>query len=385
MAIEQLRNGKWRVREPNGRKPDGKPDYIVRTFDRKKDAEAFQAEVRYKKNQGLVALPAKKTFGQLIDEFLEVKRVKRRRRTIDGYEHIAERHVKPALGHYSLEAIVKSPLVLEKYLLSLREVSGKGRNRKGKPLSQKTIAHHRQFIHSVLEWAFKKRLIPHNPAKLIDPDLPRCQKVERTIPTKEDVEKLLNHLKGNYELFIPVLLAVKTGMREGEVLGLRWQDVDFENKVLYVRQAAKWTKKDGLFFEEPKTPESQQPIEIEEKLVACLREHQRNQKKMAMKLGLGKAYNPLNLVVCRKDGRPFKPNHFSSRISKVMKRLGITGNFHSLRHFHGTLLIDLGFDIQTVAARLRHSNPTTTLNIYVKTRRERLREAAKTFEDWLSV
>jgi integrase len=163
-------------------------------------------------------------------------------------------------------------------------------------------------------------------------------------------------------LHLPVLLAVTTGLRRGEILALRWRDIAFEGGTLAVRQSLEETKA-GLLFKEPKTQKSRRVIALPQMALEALRHHKAEQAKH--RLMLGPAYQVNDLVCCQADGQPFKPRNITNSFWELTERLSMRGlRFHDLRHSHATLLFKHGVHPKVVSERLGHSTVGITLDIY---------------------
>jgi integrase len=149
-------------------------------------------------------------------------------------------------------------------------------------------------------------------------------------------------------------------MRRGELLALRWQDVDLDGFHVKVERSLEHTKALGYRFKTPKTKHSRRTISVPDSTVDMLRDHRRQQLELRMALGMGKP-EPDALVFCRHDGRPLPPNHLTYRWRRAV---GGKWVFHALRHTHASALIAAGQDVVKVSRRLGHSSPTITLRTY---------------------
>lgn len=179
-------------------------------------------------------------------------------------------------------------------------------------------------------------------------------------------------------LYLPVLLAVAMGMRRSEILGLTWQDIDFNAETLTVRPSV---GKGGVIHA-PKTPHSRRTISVPPLGLHALRQQKARQAER--RLQLEPAYQNPGLVIAQEDGRPSAPVSLTHAFRKVAKREGLTGlRFHDLRHTSARLLLASGVDMKTVSSRLGHSSATTTLNIYAHTLRETDQRAARKMDQIL--
>jgi len=165
-----------------------------------------------------------------------------------------------------------------------------------------------------------------------------------------------------HRLYAPVLLAVTTGMRRGEILGLRWKDVDLQAATLAVRQSLQTTR-EGLSFKAPKTKKGRRSISLGPTAIDGLRRHRAGQAKV--RLALGAAYQDNDLVCARPDGAPTDPGEVSKGFAALVRQIGLPPiRFHDLRHTHATALMRAGVPPKVVSERLGHSSVGITLNTY---------------------
>ena len=160
------------------------------------------------------------------------------------------------------------------------------------------------------------------------------------------------------------MLAMFTGMRRGEMLGLEWQDVDMEKKELRIVRNSIYTKNTGIQTTTPKTKKSMRKITIPTIIVELLQEHKLKQSyQQAM---AGSDWVDTKRIFTQWNGMPMHPDTMSEKCKKFLNQLGLEGyHLHCLRHTHASLLIADGADIQTVSSRLGHEQTSTTLNMYV--------------------
>jgi integrase len=162
-------------------------------------------------------------------------------------------------------------------------------------------------------------------------------------------------------LYVPIVLALATGLRRGEVLGLHWQDIDLTTGVLQVVRSLEQTN-EGLRFKSPKTKRSRRPVVLPASVLELLRHHKVKQLEERLLLGLGKG----DLVFTRVDGRPISPDTFTSWVARVAKRAGV-GHImpvHGLRHTHITNLLRANVHPKVASERAGHSSVGFTLDRY---------------------
>jgi len=173
---------------------------------------------------------------------------------------------------------------------------------------------------------------------------------------------LLEGLEGRV-MQAPVLTALYTGLRRGELLALKWANVDLDGKVLRVKEALTETATE-IQVKTPKTDKGFRDVTLPDMVVDILRRHRQQQLEQRMALGLGRL--PADaLVFPRPDGTHQSPHDFSSAWGVVARSIGLPDvTFHALRHTHASQLIDAGVDIVVISRRLGHASPNVTLGIY---------------------
>jgi len=341
----------WLVRIFLGRDADGKRKYYNKTIHgTKKDAQKFLTAKTREKDLGVFVEPASIAFGKFLDRWLEeIARNKLRARTFDNYESLLNCHVRKILGAKRLSDI------------QAYEVQKLYNDMKKANYSPKTIRH----VHNVLSPAFKQaikwKMLIQNPCDLCE--LPQMVKTEMMYFTPQETAKFLDVAKDDkyYSVF---LVAIETGMRPEEYLGLQWKDVDFENSAISVRRALVVKKGGGFIFTEPKTKKSRRSIPISNTVKKALKAHRR--KQLAERLKLGAAYENFDLVFASDIGTPllhgnllrrhFKPIRDKAELPKI--------RLYDLRHTTATLLLSVGENPKVVSERLGHASIVLTLDTY---------------------
>ena len=184
---------------------------------------------------------------------------------------------------------------------------------------------------------------------------------EIEIIPEDQIQVVLRKLRGR-SMYMIAALALSTGMRRGELLGLRWQDVDLNSGTLRVVQSLEQTKA-GLRFKAPKTKHGRRTIALPPSIVAELRTHWKQQQEQRLALGLGKAPETA-LVFPTRDGKPRSPGALTKEWTRAMKEADMKVTLHALRHTHASSLIAAGVDVLTISRRLGHASPTITLGVY---------------------
>jgi integrase len=279
-------------------------------------------------------------------------------KTAERYRELVRLQIRPHLG--SLKVRVISPSRIEQLYGDLRAGMGPDGKDGSRPLSPKTIGHIHRILVQVFALAERDRLIQSNPAR--HAKRPKEASGEIEILRESEVRTVLEKLQGR-RLWLICALGLSTGLRRGELLGLRWADVDFDTGRIHVTQSLEETKA-GLRLKPPKTKQGRRQLSVPVSIIAELRSHRRKQTEQRLALGLGKDTED-GLVFRQPDGSPLCPNRLSCewrRAVSILKLPKVT--LHAWRHTHASQLIAAGMDVVTVSKRLGHANPTITLSVY---------------------
>ncbi|MGH7926394.1 MAG: site-specific integrase [Candidatus Binatia bacterium] len=328
----------------------------------KKEAELALAKLIHAVETGLDFNATKWTFGEYADRWLQSKAKKVRPKTIQRYSDLMRLHIVPVIGNIKLLKL--KPLHLEKVY---EEADARG-------LAPQSVLHLHRVLFTALKQAVAWQLIPRNVAESVTPPRPERRDVEPMTP--REVIRVLETVADS-ELEMPTVLALGTGMRLGEVLGLRWSDVDLGKKSARISQAVQETN-DGLMFVPPKTHRSRRSVSLPAFVVNALRKHRKEQSER--RLIVGSAWHDLDLIIERGDGQPVRTSSLSSRFAARMKKGDIKLTFHGLRHGHASLMLAAGVHLKVVSERLGHSTIGITADLYTHVADE-VHEAAATSLD----
>lgn len=341
----------WYVRIFLGRDANGKRKYFNKTIHgTKKEAQKFLTAKLREKDLGIFVEPAAIPLNEYLDRWLEeIAKNKLRARTFDNYESLLRSHIRETLGAKRLSDI-------QSY-----EVQKLYNGMKKAGYSPTTIRHAHNVLSSALKQAVKWKMLMQNPCDLCE--LPRQEKPEMKYFTPEETTKFLDAAKDD-KYFTAFLLAIETGMRPEEYLGLQWKDIDFENKALSVRRALVVKKGGGFIFTEPKTKKSRRSIPISNTLINALKTHRRRQLEERMKLGA--AYQIYDLVFASEIGTPLLHGNLLRRHFKPIRdKAGLPKiRLYDLRHTTATLLLSAGENPKVVSERLGHASIVLTLDTY---------------------
>ena len=315
----------------------------------KREAQVRCAELVAELQSGTSVDPSKITVAEFLDRFdrdwaaLHVSA-----RSRDRYRFALD-HVRRHLGNRMLQKI--SPADIAALYASL--------SREG--LAPRTTRMVPTALHRALGQAKAWGLIRDNPAEVAKP--PKAPDQETPMLQPDQAAALLEHLRGK-PLYLLASLALGTGLRRNEMLGLRWGDVDLDAGRLTIEQSLEQTATHGIRVKAPKTKHGRRTISLPAHLVTELRQHWREQQEQRLGMGLGKAPETAP-VFATVDGGHLSPNAITKAWPVAMAAIGMPAvTLHSLRHTHASMLINAGLDILMISRRLGHSSPTITLNVY---------------------
>jgi integrase len=360
---------RWRIAywESEATGSDAKIRRFKRGFADRKSAELALTEIQVDIRRGDYQAPARETLNDYADLYLE--RIRVRASTLAGYRKHYRVHIRPsALGAMRLSAIRKDDL--NKFYRQLEASGRKDKNHEGEPLSPATVRHIHTLLSQIFAAAMEDDLLKRNPAKAATPPT----KLEAAAPemqtwSAEESKAFLEWSKdsGDY-MHLAWYVLLGTGLRRGELLALRWKDVDFGNCVLHVARSLSHVKEAGVApvtsFTKPKSGRGRN-VDLDPSLAQALQE--RRSQLAGIQPELSKADS---LIFHNRYGRAHNPVQFSKqwrdRVAKaqeVMPDLP-TLSVHELRHTHATLLLRAGVHPKIVSERLGHASVSITMEVY---------------------
>ena len=338
----------WQIQVYVGNRPDGKPRRHFETVrGRKSDAQKRLNELLVNLEKGVYTPPGRLTVAEHLNNWLEgYVKTNCSQRTLDGYRSIIELHLVPALGHVQLKQL--HPQLIQAYYGKACE-----------QLSSRTVHHHHRVLSQSLKYAVRQGYLGRNPAELVDPPSPR-KKVMRTLNPAE-VETLLEAATENY--YYPVIYtAVSTGLRQAELLGLRWRDVDLDLLSISVSQVL-YKRRGVCQFKEPKTEHSRRRVAMTPKLALFLKEYRAERESLYWQLG--KPLTLDSLVFTSVEGKPIDPGVLSHSFNRVARQAGLENvRFHDLRHTFASLMLLRGAKPKVISEALGHSSVAFTMDTY---------------------
>lgn len=321
----------------------------------KKEAQKIMTKMLNELNTGLYIEPVKITLSKYLKDWLETYvKPNLSPTTVGGYKTNIERHIIPNIGHIPIQQL--QPVQIKKMYDKLSSTKA-GNNKEG--LSAKSIRYIHVNLREALQHAFKMQLIERNPADFVT--IPKVKKYHAEVYDEQEVVGLLQKAKGSI-LEVPICLAVGVGLRRGEILGLKWQSIDFDNKRLKVESNLIYAEKE-LIFHEPKTESGLRTVSIPDEIIEILKKHRIKQKEY--KLMFGTEYKNMDIVCCNEDGSPIIPGNLSHRFARFLKRNKLKHiRFHDLRHTNASLMLKYGVPAKVASSRLGHSGIGITLDLY---------------------
>lgn len=314
---------------------DGKQKWL-QGFSTAKQAAEHRAEILKKHREGLPVDVPDITLSRFIQEWLETSNASAK--TKIRYEQLLRLHIEPHLGHKKLALI--TPLEIQKIYAESK-------------IHPRTLLHTHRALRRALQVALRWGYVSRNICDLVDP--PKPPKPKNSALTAEEAQKLLATVAkdGDQLNFVLYTTALLTGMREGELLGLRWSDVDLERSVLYVHQSLKRATRKEVVFGPVKSYRSERPIVIGPGLTELLTAWR------GERVGC-------ELIFCHHDGRPLDFRRVEEKFKSYLKKAGLSTEhvFHSLRHTHATVANEEGADVKSISDRLGHSGVKITLDTY---------------------
>lgn len=354
---KKLREGyAWQVVVEAGIEANGKRRRIYRNVrGSKAEAQKVMATMLTELTQGTWIQPSRLTLGEYLRDWMATYvEPNLSPTTVDSYRINVEKHIIPYIGRVLLQEL--KPMHLQKLYRTLME-SGRTDGRGG--LSARSVRYVHRNIHEALEHALRMQIVSRNVASLVT--LPKVRPYKAKVYDEQQLIELMKAAQGT-DMELPISLAVALGLRRGELLGLKWQDIDLEEKTLTVNNNLVQTRK-GSLNKDPKSDSSNRTIDLPESLIPLLKKHKKIQAENRLKLG--PAYNGGGFVCCKADGSPYCPGYYSKKFKKFLSEKGFQHiRLHDLRHSNATLMLKYGVQPKVASSRLGHSSISITLDLY---------------------
>lgn len=370
------RGKKWLARPtmagPDGTSKRGKG----RIFDSEDEAKKWLAEQALLRDKGIVIDAGKLTLAQFGEQWLEsLRHTGLEPSTLRSYRDNLRKHVLPSLGHRQLAKL--GAMEIQQLYGALLDGSLGSR-----PLAPKTVNMVHCALHRALKDAVNWDLIARNPTERAKAPRPTKQRL-KVWNGAQTVRFLAAADQDEYAALWR--LALHTGMRRGELLGLKWDYVELDKGIVRVQENRKRGEKGAFYDGKMKTPSGRRSFPLSDEVITFLRRHRARQ--LEQRLAAGPAYEihpDGGYVFAQPNGRPLHPNSVRERYKRLITVAGVPDKrIHDMRHAHGTLSIENGEPIKQVSERLGHSSIAITLDLYTHPTDERKREDANRFDAFL--
>jgi integrase len=309
----------------------------------RKACEAKIAQLIERDDRGEAMAASKLTVAQYLDQWARAIEPTVKISTITGYRHKMNAHIVPLIGHIQIGRL--APLHVQGVIAKLLD----------RGLSPTTVHHSYTILSTALRQAVKWGVVERNVCLAVDP--PRKARPDLKTWTRDEAARVLAAAEGR-ELEALWRLALTTGMRRGELLGLRWIDVDLQRGVLAIRHTLVQGASSALVSSAPKSASGQRSIVIGPDDIECLTRHRDRQR-------LARTPNPAGLVFISPNGNPVHQHVLAKQFERLIEAAGVPRiRFHDTRHTSATLLMEAGVHAKIVAERLGHSSIAITLDRY---------------------
>nr|WP_156238894.1 site-specific integrase [Enterococcus faecalis] len=346
-----------------------------RGFKTKKEASLALAQLRLKSNSNEIIIDSKMTFEELTTAWLEQYKNTVKESTYVVQELAIKKHILPLFGKIQVTKI-------------------------SVPYCQKQVnywfSYYKKYSNligltsSILQFAIPLKIIQVNPMNNIV--RPKKQKKideeEFSAPfySKQELIKFLNIVEKDYsfQLYIMFRLLAFTGLRKGELLALRWKDINFSNGTLSVKQTLTTVSGWRLEFQTPKTQKSVRTMSLDATTIQLIKKWKNEQRKCFLKLGIN-ALDKDQLLFTQEDNRPIYLDYLNHNLRKIVNDNNLKEmTVHGFRHTHCSLLFEAGSTIKEVQERLGHTDIKTTMNIYAHVTEKQKEKTADTFAEFMS-
>ena len=372
MSVKELeRNKKYKITVAIGYNGNKRINHYETFYGGKKEAILRENEIKSQLKNNSFVNKSKITMKELLEEWLKYSKDIWSPKTYIANAHWCE-IINKSIGHIKLQDI--NVKILEDFYKELRENT---------TYSDKTIQHFYTIITTSLKKAIIWGYIVNNPNSFIEK--PKVRKKEIQCYSPEEVEKLLECIKNEclkYQAMI--YLAIDSGARRGEIVGLTWNDIDFKKQTLNINKSVQYTKELGIFEKTTKTQTSDRIIYLSNKTIEILKAYQKEQ--LENKLKIGNKWEDSKRMFTTIVGGDMHPDTPSQILEKIIKKHNLKRfSFHGLRHTSISLQISSGIQAQIISKRAGHSSVSITHSIYSHFFDNEFKEVASAMNNILSV
>lgn len=362
-SVFQRTDGRWVAQFSLS---DGKK----RQISRKTEKEAWSALRKSlgEVEQGTIVTGPEQTLNVFLNHWLEeIHKPTLRLSSYIKYRKVIDTYILPELGHLKLQKL--SPQIVQAFY----------RRKEKEGLAPKTVNSIHGVLHKALDTAVRWNMLARNVCDVLSP--PRIVKHEIQPLSMEQAQHLLEVARGD-RLEMPLLLALVTGLRRGELLGLKWADIDFAQGALQVKRTLDYVAHHGYVESESKTKSGRRRIALPKFVVEALKQHRIQQ--LEQRLKVGEAWQESDYVFTGLTGGPFNPRYLLILFDQLLESAELPHmRFHDLRHSAATILLSMGINPKIVQEILGHSNISMTMDVYSHVLPSMQKEAMGKWDDAL--
>jgi integrase len=368
---EKVKNKKYEITVPIGYDGSKRINHYETFYGGKKEAILRENEIKTQIKNNSFVIRNKITMKELLNEWLKYSKDTWSPKTYTSNVHWCD-VISKIIGHIKLQDI--NVKILEDFYKEIRQNT---------TYSDKTIQHFYVIINTALKRAILWGYIINNPNSFIEK--PKVRKKEIECYSPEEVKNLLDVLLNESLKYQAIMcLALDSGARRGEIVGLTWNDVDFTKKTLKINKSVQYTTELGIFEKSTKTQSSDRVIYISDKTINILKAYKKEQ--LENKLKLGSKWENSKRIFTTNLGGDMHPDTPSQILEKIIKKYKLKRiSFHGLRHTSISLQISSGIQSQIISKRAGHSSVTTTHSIYSHFFDNEFQEVANKMNDILSI
>jgi integrase len=375
-SVQQIGTNKFKIQLDLDRDANGKRQR--KSFTGRTQGEVVKKLNAWKADQlkGTLVANSSIRFSEYVKRWLEIKKGQTKRSTYESYVDVCESHITPVLGPHKVQKVTTANL--NDYIQTKLKAG----------LSTATVTRQRAIIHNILDLAIKEGIVGRNVSD--NCTTLTIQREQTKTLSLEEITKLLEVAKGIYEadkgkgnkffqIYHIVLLALATGARRGEILALKWENIDFDKNVITIRDSLTEAE-GGVYIDTPKTNASRRVIAVDLAVLKELQELKKVNDELTKKI----VDKESPWVFSTRDCKPLTPSNMSRAWRSLLADAELKDiRFHDLRHTQATHLIANGTNIKTVSARMGHATTRITLDLYAHALPEQDREAAERMGSWL--
>ena len=321
---------------------------ISKSFSTKTDAQSWLNEMSFKRDKGLMIASSRMPLKSYLLDWLEIHSTQLKPASERRYRQIARDYVYPFIG---------KKLLCD---LTVFDVERLYQKLLADDVSVRNVRYVHSLLHRSLKDAQKRGIVGYNAAH--GARQPKLTQKEMIILDEDQVMRFFIGVKG-HRLEALFHLAIKTGMRQGEIFGLKWSDIDWLRGRVRVQRQAQRVKGQGKLFVPPKTKAGRRSIPIGSEMLLLLRKHR--EKQVVTKIFSGQDWHELNLVFPTRNGKPLSESNLLKEYKMLLEACGLPKlRFHDLRHTAASIMLNRGIPPFVVSRILGHSKPSTTMDIY---------------------